>query len=176
MQLSLHTSIFSYSIPRAESIFWLVHIFWHLMIYMKDITDQIQELIITVDRECELWLNGHKTSREREDAYCRVFMQRLFWSFKDVKKLLNLRCRRILRVFSKLWSYSIKHLIHHIATCAMIVFHYWCSLMNQLAVMNPYLIVWHETDHAKVQWQRPLVITNRVFIFATWTLHATIVH
>jgi hypothetical protein len=103
MQLSLHTWNFSYSIPIAESYFLWVHVFRNLLIHRNDIANQIQELLEKIVRECELWLNDHKTGHESDYTYYHVLMQSVFWSSKDVKKLLNIWCRRILRVCSKLW-------------------------------------------------------------------------
>jgi hypothetical protein len=126
--------------------------------------------------ECERWLDARKTGYESEDAYCCVFMQWLFWSSKHVKKLLHLRCRRILRVCFKLRPYSIKHLIHHIVTASIILLvSHWCSsLMDYLTVMRPHLIVWHEAKLTKVQCQHHLVLTKSVYTSIAWALHTLI--
>jgi hypothetical protein len=153
----------------------MVHAFRHLVIHKKDIVDHIQELLIIVVRECKLWLNAIRRVTKARTLTFVCLCNDSSETLKMSKKNLNLRCWRIFRVCSKLWSYSIKHHIHPAITHVIIIFRYRYSLMNWLAVMNPHLITWHETDLAKVQWQRPLVLANRVSTSVAWTFHITIV-
>jgi hypothetical protein len=46
--------------------------------------------------------------------------------------------------------------------------------MDYLVMMRPHLIAWHETKLAKVQCQRPLVLTKCVSTSAAWALHILI--
>jgi hypothetical protein len=48
------------------------------------------------------------------------------------------------------------------------------SLMDYFIMMRPDLIAWHETKLAKLQCQRPLVLTKSVFTSAAWALHTLI--
>jgi hypothetical protein len=66
------------------------------VILWKYITDQVQKLLVAIVLECKLGLNSHKPSHENKDGHFRVLVQRLFGSFKELKKLLNLKRRRIL--------------------------------------------------------------------------------
>jgi hypothetical protein len=77
----------------------------------------------------------------------------------------------------KLWSYSIKHLIHPIITTSIIlIFSHRCSsLMDCLAMMRPYIIAWHKTKLVKVHCQHPLVLTESISTSTAWALHTLIV-
>jgi hypothetical protein len=66
------------------------------MILRKYITDQVQKLLVAVVWEYKLRLNSHKSSHEHKDGHFHVLVQQLFGNFKELKKLLNLRRRRIL--------------------------------------------------------------------------------
>jgi hypothetical protein len=68
------------------------------MILWKYITNQVQKLIVAVVAECKHELNSHNSSHENKDGHFRVLVQQHFSSFKELEELLNLRCRRILRI------------------------------------------------------------------------------
>jgi hypothetical protein len=61
----------------------LVHVFRHFMRLRKDIADKFYEIIVAIIREKVLGLNGHHLGDEGMEGHLSVFMQWLFWSFKN---------------------------------------------------------------------------------------------